>query len=80
MIAKDLSSSDKNVEALGAGVIVFGCTSGGALGGLEHDRRVGLQIEKKNKEEVYYGPLCSDRPVEWYRPKRSGFLRPASTR
>jgi maleate isomerase len=49
MIAKDLPQAIKMLKSLEPEVIVFGCTSGGAMGGLEHDRRIGSQIEEKTK-------------------------------
>jgi len=51
MIAEDLPLAMKLLKSLEPDVIVFGCTSGGALGGLEHDRRIGSQIEEKTKRK-----------------------------
>lgn len=47
MISRDLPRAIKLLKTLEPDVIVFGCTSGGALGGLAHDRKIGSQIEKK---------------------------------
>jgi maleate isomerase len=49
MISEGLPQAIKMLKSLDPEVIVFGCTSGGALGGLEHDQEIGSKIEKKAK-------------------------------
>jgi maleate isomerase len=49
MIREDLPRSVDLIKTLCPDVIVFGCTSGGALGGLGHDRRIASFIEKRSR-------------------------------
>jgi maleate isomerase len=49
MIREDLPRAVDLLRGLGPDVIVFGCTSGGAVGGLEHDRRIVAWIERRSK-------------------------------
>jgi len=47
MISEDLPRAVALLKTLSPDVIVFGCTSGGALGGLSHDRNLACQIGKE---------------------------------
>lgn len=47
MIKEDLPGAVNLLKSVCPDVIVFGCTSGGALGGLVHDRRIAAEIEEK---------------------------------
>jgi len=49
MIREDLPRSVDLIKTLRPDVIVFGCTSGGALGGLGHDQKIASMIEKRSK-------------------------------
>lgn len=47
MISEHLPQATRLLRTLDPDVVVFGCTSGGALGGLAHDRQIAAQIEKE---------------------------------
>ena len=47
MISKGLPQAVKLLKTLEPDVILFGCTSGGALGGLDHDQKIRARIEKR---------------------------------
>ncbi len=49
MIKEDLPRAVNLLKSVCPDVIVFGCTSGGALGGLVHDQKIATQIEKRSK-------------------------------
>jgi maleate isomerase len=49
MIKEDLPRSVDLIKTLCPDVVVFGCTSGGALGGLDHDQKIASFIEKRSK-------------------------------
>lgn len=48
MIDEDLPRAVSLLTSVSPEVIVFGCTSGGALGGLVHDQKIATGIEKKS--------------------------------
>lgn len=45
MIEDDLPRALKLIETTAPHVVVFGCTSAGSLGGLDHDARIGKMLE-----------------------------------
>ena len=49
MIREDLPRAVDLLRSLCPDVIVFGCTSGGAVGGLEHDRKIASWVESRSK-------------------------------
>jgi aldehyde:ferredoxin oxidoreductase len=49
MIREDLPRAVDLIGSLCPDVIVFGCTSGGAVGGLEHDRKIASWVERRSK-------------------------------
>jgi maleate isomerase len=47
MIKEDLPQAVDLLKTACPDLIVFGCTSGGALGGLRHDQKIASEIEKR---------------------------------
>jgi maleate isomerase len=76
MIAEDLPGAIALLKTLQPDVVVFGCTSGGALGGIEHDRRLGEFIRERGEVRAVTVLSSVISELERIRAKKIGVFTP----
>jgi len=76
MIKEDLPRSVDLIKTLCPDIIVFGCTSGGALGGLGHDQKIASFVEKRSKVKCITVLSSVVHELKKARCKKIGVLTP----
>jgi maleate isomerase len=76
MLSEDLPRAVKLIRTMAPGVVVFGCTSAGALGDLSHDARIAGTIAEGTGARVVTVLGAALAKIEVVRPKRLAVLTP----
>ena len=76
MLREELPRVSEQLKITRPDVVVFGCTSAGSLGGLEHDRELALRLERETGADAVTVVGSMRRSLDVVQPRRVAVLTP----